>query len=699
MQQRHSGGWLAEVPRGLLTWLRTRVARARSETCARSCLGSALSQYSSPARSRAVRGLLITNVATPIRAAIRRIDLPAGLAFALALVVIPLLSGIGLQIYEAVNRPRQLALDRVWIEHTLEVISTAEGIGASARNAERSQRGFLLTGTPRYLEQYQAHAARSRALLERLRLLTVDNPEQQRRIPNLAVALDEWLAQRQEIVDVYTQRGLPAAQEGILSLAGRDTLRTVDAVIDATVDTERDLLTRRQARAEAHERRVGQEAIVNCAIDAALLALGVWLIRLAFHNARNAERQRLEMEQRLNQQLLHAQAALAQTQKMEALGQLTGGVAHDFNNLLHVIRNALTVVQTRLRGQDEEVRHYLEMAQRNTDRAASTTARLLAFSRQQPLDPKPTDLNKLVAGMSDLLRHVLGESISMETVLGAGLWPVAIDKNQLETAIVNLAVNARDATPSSGKLTIETSNAFLDENYAALNAEVKPGQYAMLAVSDTGAGMTQEVAARAFDPFFTTKDVGRGTGLGLSQVFGFVKQSGGHVKIYSEPGQGSTVKMYFSRLVGAVAEQPMEPAPAGKAGRGESILVVEDNDDVRAFTEQLLRDMGYRVTAAADGRRALEVLEQLSGADLLFTDVGLPEGMSGRELAKEALRRWPRLKVLYTTGYARNSIIHHGRLDTGVALVLKPFTQSSLALKVRQVLDQGVQAARVERAP
>lgn len=637
----------------------------------------------------AVRGLPITNSAMPIRAASRRIDLPAGLAFALALVVIVLLSGIGLHVYEAVNRPGQLALDRAWIDHTFEVISTAESIGASARNAERSQRGFLLTGTPRYLEQYQAHAGRSRALVERLRQLTVDNPEQQRRIPNLAVALDEWLAERQATVDVYTQHGLAATQQVILSSAARDTLRTVDAVIAATVDTERDLLTRRQARAEAHERRVGQQAIVNGVIDVALLALAVWLIRLAFRNARNAERQRLEVEQRLNQQLLHAQAALAQTQKMEALGQLTGGVAHDFNNLLHVIRNALTVVQTRLRGQDEEVRQYLEMAQRNTDRAASTTARLLAFSRQQPLDPKPTDLNKLVAGMTDLLRHVIGESISMETVLGAGLWPVAVDRNQLETAIVNLAVNARDATPSSGKLTIETSNALLDENYAALNAEVKPGQYAMLAVSDTGAGMTQEVAARAFDPFFTTKDVGRGTGLGLSQVFGFVKQSGGHVKIYSEPGQGSTVKMYFSRLVGAVAEQPMEPAAAGTAGKGESILVVEDNEDVRAFTEQLLRDMGYRVTAAADGRRALEVLEQLSGADLLFTDVGLPEGMSGRDLAREALRRWPRLKVLYTTGYARNSVIHHGRLDTGAALVLKPFTQSSLALKVRQVLDQG----------
>jgi len=339
------------------------------------------------------------------------------------------------------------------------------------------------------------------------------------------------------------------------------------------------------------------------------------------------------------------------------------------------------------------------MIERNTDRAAGTTSRLLAFSRQQPLDPKPTDINKLVAGMAELLRNVLGESVSMETVLGSGLWPVAVDKNQLETAILNLAVNARDAMPSSGKLTIETSNAFLDESYAEMNLGVATGQHAMLAVSDTGVGMTKEIMARAFDPFFTTKESGRGTGLGLSQVFGFIKQSGGHVKIYSEPGEGTTIKMYFPRLVTAAAAEQAEVAPTVSVGSGESVLVVEDDDDVRAFTAQVLSELGYRVTVAPDGKLALKALEQLSGVDLLFTDVGLPDGMSGRELAHEAQRRWPRLKVLYTTGYARNSIIHHGRLDTGVELIVKPFTHSSLAAKVRRVLDGAAPLASAVQAP
>jgi signal transduction histidine kinase/ActR/RegA family two-component response regulator len=410
-------------------------------------------------------------------------------------------------------------------------------------------------------------------------------------------------------------------------------------------------------------------------------AAGVWLTILAFRNARDLERRRYETEQRLSQQLLEAQSALAQTQKMEALGQLTGGVAHDF-------KNAVTIVQQRLQSDDAELRKYLEMAKRNTDRAADTTSTLLAFSRQQALDPKPTDVDKLVSGMAELLHSMLGESVSLETALGSGLWPVAIDRNQLETAILNLAVNARDAMPSNGKLTIETSNTFLDETYAQTHSGVVSGQYSMLAVSDTGVGMTNEIAAKAFDPFFTTKETGRGTGLGLSQVFGFIKRSGGHVKIYSEPGQGTTVKMYFPRLLGASVEPVTELVRPSSAGSGESILVVDDNDDVRAFTAQVLGDLGYRVATAANGNAALQTMEQISGVDLLFTDIGLPDGMNGRELANEVQRRWPRVKALYTTGYARNSIIHHGRLDPDVELITKPFTQSSLAAKVRGVLDK-----------
>jgi signal transduction histidine kinase len=623
----------------------------------------------------------------PIRVGNRRITLPTGLWLPLTLISLPLLALIALQTYEALTRPQQLALDRAWIAHTFEVISTAEAVKSWAQNAERSQRGYLLTGAQRYLDAYQADVARSHERLERLRQLTIDNPEQQRRMPNLQVALDDWLSERQRMVDVYNRDGVYAAQQLVAIRAGQNTLRTVDSLVDATIDTERSLLDERKTRAAAHERRVGEIALVTGLADVALLLLGIWLVWVAFRNAREAEREQRENEQRLNEQLLQAQAVLAQTQKMEALGQLTGGVAHDFNNLLHIIRNAVTVVQRRVRSADEEVHRYLDMALRNTDRAASTTARLLAFSRQQPLDPAPTDMNKLVQGMADLLRHLLGESVSMETVLSAGLWPVAVDRNQLETAVINLAVNARDAMPASGKLTIETSNTFLDDAYAAAHPEVKAGQYAMVAVSDTGVGMNTETATRAFDPFFTTKDTGRGTGLGLSQVFGFVKQSGGHVKIYSEVGQGTTVKMYFPRLASGAGEVAAQPVLSEHAGAGQTILLVEDNDDVRSFTEQVLRDLGYQVSSAADGPRALQALEQLGGVDLLFTDVGLPEGMSGRELATEAQRRWPKLRVLYTTGYARNSIIHHGRLDPGVELILKPFTQSNLAARVRRVLD------------
>jgi CheY-like chemotaxis protein len=242
--------------------------------------------------------------------------------------------------------------------------------------------------------------------------------------------------------------------------------------------------------------------------------------------------------------------------------------------------------------------------------------------------------------------------------------------------------------PEGGKLTIETSNTFLDETYAQVHGEVTPGQYAMIAVSDTGVGMARDILTRAFDPFFTTKESGQGTGLGLSQVFGFVKQSGGHVKIYSELGHGSTVKMYFPRLIGAHVEQTADIGVIPHAGSGESILLVEDNDDVRTFTAEVLRQLGYRVTTASDGKGALTALEQLGVFDLLFTDVGLPLGMTGRELAEETQRRWPHIRVLYTTGYARNSIVHHGRLDPGVELLLKPFTQSSLAAKVRRVLDK-----------
>jgi PAS domain S-box-containing protein len=388
------------------------------------------------------------------------------------------------------------------------------------------------------------------------------------------------------------------------------------------------------------------------------------------------------------QALDQAREALVQAQKMEALGQLSGGVAHDFNNVLHVIGSAVERLRRRVDQGDDEANLLLDMVRRNADRAAALTQRILAFGRRQPLAPQPLDPNKLVLGMAELLRQTLGETVTIETVLAGGAWRVSVDPNQLETAILNLAVNARDAMPRGGKLTIETANTFLDEAYAAAHAEVTAGQYVMIALSDTGTGMSKELVSRAFEPFFTTKEAGHGTGLGLSQVYGFIKQSGGHVKIYSEPGEGTTLKLYLQRLVAEdAALAPKEPRPAAPGKAGETILVVEDDDDARAFAAGALREHGYRVLDAPDASSALRALDAEPDVDLLFTDVGLPGGVTGRQLADEAKRRRPTLKVLFTTAYARNAIVHHGRLDPGVELLLKPFSQTDLAAKVRRVLD------------
>jgi PAS domain S-box-containing protein len=388
-----------------------------------------------------------------------------------------------------------------------------------------------------------------------------------------------------------------------------------------------------------------------------------------------------------------------QAQKMEGIGQITGGVAHDFNNLLTVIIGNLEALQRHL-GEDSpetnRLRRSAENAMRGARRAESLTQRLLSFSRQQPLDPKSVDEGRLVTGMSDLLCRALGEDIALETVLTGGLWRAHADPNQLEVAILNLAVNARDAMPSGGKLTIETANTHLDERYATSQIEVLPGQYVMLAVSDNGTGMPPDVKAKAFDPFFTTKDIGQGTGLGLSQVYGFVKQSRGHVKIYSEVGEGTTIKIYLPRFHSHVPEAEEETVRAPARGkRSEVILVVEDDEDVRTYSSETSRELGYGVLEAANGREALKMLEAHPEVALLFTDVGLPGGMNGRQLAEKARTRRPNLKVLFTTAYARNAIVHGGRLDPGVELLTKPFTQAALGEKLRDILDARGTHARV----
>ncbi|MBP1473137.1 PAS domain-containing protein [Frateuria sp. MAH-13] len=387
-----------------------------------------------------------------------------------------------------------------------------------------------------------------------------------------------------------------------------------------------------------------------------------------------------------------AEEALRQSQKMEAVGQLTGGIAHDFNNLLTVIGGNIDMARSRAEraGQLEpRVAAALENAQRGAERAAALTQRLLAFSRRQPLQPRPLDLNKLVLGMCELLRRSLGETIELEVSTGPGLWPVEADPNQLEAAILNLVVNARDALASGGRMVIETSNAYLDASCVANDGEAAPGRYAVVCVTDTGCGMTEETRARVFEPFFTTKEVGRGTGLGLSMVYGFIKQSGGHVQIESEPGKGTCVKLYLPRLAREAAHEAEAPCRGELQGslREETVLVAEDDDDVRAYTVECLRGLGYRVLEAHDGASALRLLERQEGpVQLLFTDVVMP-GMSGRELADRARQMHPGLQILFTSGYTRDAIASGGRLEAGITIIPKPFTYAGLASKVRDVLE------------
>jgi signal transduction histidine kinase/CheY-like chemotaxis protein len=399
---------------------------------------------------------------------------------------------------------------------------------------------------------------------------------------------------------------------------------------------------------------------------------------------------------RLNDEMKRREAVegmLRQTHRLDAIGQLTGGVAHDFNNLLTIIIGNLESAQRQVLKLSDaaagRVVTTLDRAMQGARRAANVTRRLLAFSRQQPLSPTPLDLNKLINGLPVLLRGGLGEAIEVEVVGAAGLWAVEADETELESAIVNLAVNARDAMPDGGRLTIEASNMLLDEEYCRNHPDVRPGQFVLIAVSDTGHGIKADILARVFEPFFTTKDAGQGTGLGLSQVYGFVKQSGGHVTIYSEPGEGTTVKLYLPRYSpGAVIESAPANVGASVTSSGECVLLVEDDEDVRIYLTDALRELGFTVTSASNAKDAVRVLQNDGErVDLLLTDVVMP-GMNGRELAEAAQLLRPNIKVLYMTGYSRNAIFHHGRLDAGVDLIQKPVTGELLAAKVRAVLDR-----------
>jgi signal transduction histidine kinase len=436
-------------------------------------------------------------------------------------------------------------------------------------------------------------------------------------------------------------------------------------------------------------------ALVSVGISAALLLLLPRILVLptriqlqqAYAALEEEVRQRRSAEAMVKrfQEIEATEALVRQAQKMEAIGQLTGGVAHDFNNILTVITGTIEILSDAVKDRPQ-LAQITDMISAAAARGADLTRHLLAFARRQPLQPRNTDVNALVIDAARLLRPTLGEQIEIESMLAHDSATALIDPSQLSTAILNLALNARDAMPDGGKLTLETKNVVLDENYASANPEVIPGNYVMIAVSDSGEGIPADLLDKVFEPFFTTKEVGKGAGLGLSMVYGFVKQSNGHVKIYSEPGHGTTAKLYLPQAAGAAEALPDE-AGTGVVERGdETILIVEDDALVREYVVTQIGRLGYATLTASKAAEALAIIDGPERIDLLFTDVIMPGGMNGRQLAIEARKRRPGLKVLYTSGYTENAIVHHGRLDAGVLLLTKPYISSDLARMIRAAL-------------
>jgi signal transduction histidine kinase/FixJ family two-component response regulator len=679
---------------------------------------------------------------------------------------------------------RDLVLD------TYDVISMARSLLSSVRDAEANQRGYLITGRADYLTTYRDAATDIPRLVTRLRELTGDNPEQQRRMKALTDATNVELAQLASTVDSLQKSGFTTARTEMLAEADHQTTLDIGRIINGIIGEEQAILHARIAAADQTARRTLMVAVGT--MFAALIVLAIAQVLLARRNAQleradataalksallqatldhtregivafSAQGRLLAFNQRFFEHLdlprslavegtafesllnadsphmpaplltarfrspqhgadqdlmfqskigartveigtqatsdggvllssvdvtqrVQTEAAAAQAQKMEAIGQLTGGVAHDFNNLLQIIRSNLDLLAKQI-DEHPRAKQRIDNALAGVERAAQLTRQLLAFARRQPLEPRPVNLGRMVTEMSDLLRRTLGEQIEIETVVGEGLWNTLADAAQIENALLNLAINARDAMPDGGKLTIELSNASLDEEYADHHADVTPGQYVLLAVTDTGTGMPSEVAARAFEPLFTTKPEGRGTGLGLAQVYGFVRQTGGHIKIYSEVGHGTTVKIYLPRTMKAEERdrpQMLEPIVGG----AETILVVEDDTQVRRGAVDILGTLGYRVLQAASIEYALEMLEKGGRIDLLFTDVVMPGPLKAADLAKRARELQPHIAVLFTSGYTENAIIHNQQLDAGMRLVGKPYRREDLARKVRAALDK-----------
>ena len=603
---------------------------------------------------------------------------PAVMAVVLAIIALATLS---------FGRENQRAID--WVSHTLDVQRELSGLSASLLAAMVSEREFIVTGDVGFLATMEQAQTTLAQRLVRLKVLTADNPPQRLLLGELQALIERRQATGQLTIDARRSSGFESASQIIVTRRELTELGLVQQKIIEMESAESTLLDARTSAA-AVTLRVFLIAIVVGMLAVAAGLLYWWL------QTRTAVAELARVNKSLSDSLVERHSnedQIRQMQKMEAVGQLTGGIAHDFNNMLAIIIASLNLAQKRLAKGTGDIDKLLEGALDGAQRAAALTNRLLAFSRQQPLSPQTINLNRIVGGMSEMIARTLGEAGRVETVLAGGLWTTHVDAGQVENAVLNLCVNARDAMPDGGSLTIETANAHLDDDYARQHPGATAGQYVLIAVTDTGTGMAPEVAAKAFDPFFTTKAIGKGSGLGLSQVFGFVKQSGGHLMIYSEVGHGTTVKIYLPRSFGSEqagqGASTQRHAEARELIRGDGrrlILVVEDESRVRGLTVATLRELGYTVIHAEDAVAALKQLDAHPDVALLFTDIVMP-GMNGRKLADEAVRRQSHLKVLFTTGFTRNAVVHGGVLDAGVNFIAKPFTIEQLAAKVGEVVN------------
>jgi signal transduction histidine kinase/CheY-like chemotaxis protein len=570
-----------------------------------------------------------------------------------------------------------------WIAHTLEVESSLNDFEAAMFAAESGQRGFMISNDDTYLDAYREAVANIPKIGARIREQVADNPAQQALVATLESESKERLGFLERNLNARRAGDEATVRASFSSHRGQAAMLRMRAILKQMRITEEKLLA---------QRRNAADAVANLLTVVMFVGLGALAAALYYWIASSREQQAslTATNEALRAALAEGEAAAAQMrqmQKMEAVGQLTGGIAHDFNNMLAVIMGGITLALRRMAKGEAGSEQYLTGALDGAQRASTLVKRLLAFARQQPLEPTVIDVNKFIASMSELTARALGEQIRIENVLAAGLWKAMADPSQLENSILNLCVNARDAMPDGGKLTVESANTSLDDDYVRLHPGVAAGQYVMIAVTDTGSGMDPEVAAKAFDPFFTTKSAGKGTGLGLSQVYGFVKQSGGHLKLYSEPGQGTTVKIYLPRHYGEAKVVPAAQAAESQRPETGTILLVEDEEAVRSVVAANLRELGYEVVEAQNAREALAEMANGRTFDLLLTDIVMPD-TNGRKLADAAVQVQKDMKVLFMTGFTKNAVVHNGIVDPGVSLLSKPFSIEQLSRAVRRALGR-----------